>query len=139
MIDALMEQHRRIEELFYEMEIATGERRRGVWEELVDLLAAHEGVEDELVHPITRNAVVGGFDVVRDLVDEERTINQMLLRLVDAGIDSDDFEDGFSELRGAVLSHVRNEERFELPQLREQVPAAQLRELAAAVRPAVPA
>jgi hypothetical protein len=38
-----------------------------------------------------------------------------------------------------VLAHARNEERFEFPQLRDRLPAEQLRQLASAVRPAVPA
>jgi hypothetical protein len=138
-IDMLVEQHRRIEALFHELEVATDERRQGVWDELTDLLSAHEGVEGELVHPLARATLVGGFDVVRDLVDEERTIRQLLLRLVDAGVGWAGFADAVTELRDAVLSHARDEERFEFPQLRDQVPAEQLRELASAVQPAVPA
>jgi hypothetical protein len=138
-LDVLMEQHRRIEALFFEIDVATGERRQAVWDELVDLLSVHETAEDQVLHPVARDGIVGGFDVVRDLVDEERKIKQMLVRLIDAGVDSDGFDDAVSELRNAVLDHARNEERFEFPQLRDQVPAEQLRELAAAVRPVVPA
>jgi plasmid stabilization system protein ParE len=138
-IDALIGQHRRIEALFNEVEAAADERRQAVWDELVGLLSAHEGVEGELVHPLARATLVGGFDVVRDLVDSERKIRQLLLRLVDAGVESPDFADTVTELRDAVLSHARDEERFEFPQLRDRVPAEQLRELASAMQPAVPA
>jgi hypothetical protein len=138
-LDVLMEQHRRVEALFGEIDVATGERRRAVWEELADLLCVHEAAEDEVVHPLARDGIIGGFDVVRDLVDQERKIQQMLVRLIDAGVDSDGFDDAVIELRDAVLAHARDEERLEFPQLREHVPAEQLRRLASAVRPAVPA
>jgi hypothetical protein len=138
-IDVLVEQHRRIEALFHEMEVATDERRRAVWDELVDLLAVHDGVEGEAVHPMARDAIVGGFDVVRDLVEDERKIKQMLVRLIDIGVDGEGFGAAVTGLRDAVLAHARDEERHEFPQLRERVAAEELRQLAAAVRPAVPA
>ncbi|MGC9670838.1 hemerythrin domain-containing protein [Planosporangium sp. 12N6] len=139
LIDVLTEQHRRIEALFEEVEVATGERRRAAWEQLVELLSVHEAAEGEVVHPLARDRIVGGFDVARDLVEEERTIRQLLLRLADGGIEDEGFESGVTELREAVRAHARNEERFEYPQLRDRLPAGELRELAAAVRPTVPA
>jgi hemerythrin superfamily protein len=138
-VDVLTEQHNRIEALFYEIAVATDDRRQAVWGELVDLLSVHEAAEDEVVHPLACAAIAGGFDVVRDLLDEERKIKQLLVRLIDAGVDSDGFDDAVVELRDAVLAHARNEERFEFPQLRDRLPAEQLRQLASAVRPAVPA
>jgi hemerythrin superfamily protein len=138
-IDVLMDQHERIETLFHELDVAADERRQSVWAELVDLLCAHEGAEGELVHPLARATIVGGLDVVRDLIEEERKINEMLARLIDAGVGSAGFADAVGELRDAVVAHARNEERFEFPQLREQVPAERLREMAAAARPVVPA
>ncbi|GII26050.1 hemerythrin domain-containing protein [Planosporangium mesophilum] len=138
-IDVLTDQHNRIEVLFGELEIAADERRQGVWDELVRLLSEHEAVEDEVVHPLARDTIVGGFDVVRDLVEEERKIKQMLLRLIDAGTGWERFDDEVTQLRDAVLAHTRNEEQYEFPQLRDSVPTEQLRELAVAVRPAVAA
>jgi hemerythrin superfamily protein len=138
-VDVLMEQHNRIEALFHEMEVATDERRQAVWDELVRLLSAHEAAEDEVVHPLARDQIVGGFDVVRDLLEEERTIRQSLLRLIDEGVASDGFDEAVMQLRDAVLAHARNEEQYEFPQLREHAPAERLRALASAVRPVVPA
>nr|WP_240939855.1 hemerythrin domain-containing protein [Planosporangium flavigriseum] len=140
LIDVLTEQHRRIEALFGEFDVATDERRQSVWAELVDLLRAHEGAEGELVHPLARDRIVGGFNVVRDLIDEERKINELLTPLIDADVSEEGIAAAIGDLRDAVTAHARNEERLEFPQLREHLPAEQLRAMAsAAARPAVPA
>jgi hypothetical protein len=129
-LDVLANQHTRIEALFYDIEVATDERRRTAFDELVRLVAAHETLEEEAVHPLARDWLPGGFEVIRDLVEEERQTKRMLIELVDVGVDSADFEDRLVILRDAVLSHARHEERSEFRQLRERVPAERLRELA---------
>jgi hypothetical protein len=133
-IDVLLEQHSRIEALFYEIEVAPEERRQAPFDELVRLLAVHESVEEEVVHPLARDRILGGHEVIRDRVEEERELKQMLVRLIDAGTGWDGFETALLELRDAVLTHAGHEERFEFPQLREHVPAERLREMAGTAR-----
>jgi hypothetical protein len=136
-VDVLTDQHTRIEALFYDVEVATDERRRAAFDDLVRLIAAHEAAEEETVHLLARERLPGGFEVIRDLFEEERQAKELLVRLIDHGVEWEDFDDALITLRDAVLTHTRHEERTEFPQLRETVPVEQLRELAATARPFV--
>jgi hypothetical protein len=138
-VNLAIEQHSRIEALFYETEVAVEERRSAPFDELVGLIAEHEAAEADTVHRLVRDRVPGGFDVTRDLVEEERLIRQMLLGLINGGVQAPNFEDDLIILRDAFLSHVGHEERFEFSQLRERVPADLLGQLAEPFIPAAQA
>jgi hypothetical protein len=133
-VDLLVAQHARIEELFLLVAGSAGATRREAFDDLVRMLAAHETAEEELVHPLSRGVVDGGDARVDDRLEEERQAKEMLSTLVDAGVGSEGFDTGLLLLRDAVLIHARHEERYEFTQLRAKVPATQLRALAAAVR-----
>ncbi|WP_431975145.1 hemerythrin domain-containing protein [Micromonospora haikouensis] len=136
-VDLLLAQHARIEELFLLVVGGTGQLRRDAFDDLVRLLAAHETAEEEVVHPLSRTLPGGGGDaMVDERLAEEKQAKQTLKALVDAGVDDAGFETGILLLREAVLTHARYEERYEFPRLRQHVPAERLRALAAAVRAA---
>jgi hemerythrin superfamily protein len=135
-VDLLVAQHARIEELFAATLEAIGEARRDRFHELVRLLAVHETAEEEVVHPLARQRIDAGAEVVEARLAEERTAKRMLADLYDSGTDDPGFEAGLRRLRDAVLAHATYEERYEFPYLRQQVGAEQLRDAAAAVRAA---
>lgn len=135
-IDLLLEQHARIEMMFYEIELLEGPRRRAAFDDIVRLIAVHETAEEESAHRLARERLLDGDELVTVRMEEEREIRRMLVRLVDAGVDYPGFDEALLLLRDAVLAHIRHEERFEFPQLRELVPADRLHELAFAVRAA---
>ncbi|MFF5219293.1 hemerythrin domain-containing protein [Micromonospora sp. NPDC000442] len=134
-VDLLLAQHARIEQLFLLVIGGTGDTRRDAFDDLVKLLAAHETAEEEVVHPLARSLPGGGGDaMVDERLDEERQAKETLQTLIAAGVDADGFDTGIILLRDAVLAHARHEERYEFPLLRQHVPADRLRALAAAVR-----
>jgi hypothetical protein len=135
-IDVLLGQHTRIESLFYEIEAAGDRRRRLAFADLVCLLTIHDAVERDSVHQLAGERLLGGDELIRDCLEEEREIRQIARRLVDAGVDSAAFGTALYVLRDAALTHIRHEERFEFPQLRERVPAQRLRELVAVAQAA---
>lgn len=136
-VDLLLAQHARIEELFLLVIGSDGETRRDAFDDLVKLLAVHETAEEEVVHPLARTLPGGGGDaMVDERLDEERRAKETLKTLIDGGVDAEGFETGVILLREAVLSHARYEERQEFPLLRQHVPAERLRALAATVRTA---
>jgi hypothetical protein len=128
-VDVLTDQHSRIEALFYEVEVVTDERRQASVDELVRLISTHEAAE-EVVHQLTRDHLPGGFDLVRDLIQEECEIKEALVKLTEGGTDRKDFEERLEILHDASRSHIGHEERAELPRLRERIPVGLLRELA---------
>jgi hypothetical protein len=135
-VDLLLTQHARIEELFTLVAGSSGDTRREAFEDLVQLLAIHETAEEEVVHPLARE-IVGDFDaVVDERLEEERQAKEMLKRLVDGDLDDEAFLTTLLLLRNAVLTHARHEERYEFPYLRAKVSKTRLRALATAVRAA---
>jgi len=133
-IDLLLAQHARIEQLFRDVLDAEGEQRRQRFAELVRLLAVHETAEEEVVHPFARVRIDAGAEVVQARLAEERLAKQLLVRLAEAGTDAPDFEARFIELRDVVLLHAKREERYEFPHLRQATDARMRERLADAVR-----
>ncbi|MER7166158.1 hemerythrin domain-containing protein [Micromonospora sp. NPDC000207] len=133
-IDLLLAQHARIEELFRMVAASEGESRQHAWDELTRLLAVHETAEEEIVHPLARGSIDGGADVVDARLDEEREAKELLKGLVDDGPQTPDFDARFAALRTAVLEHATREERYEFVQLRAAHPPERLANLARAVR-----
>jgi hemerythrin superfamily protein len=136
-VDLLLQQHARIEELFVLTAGTQGEAKRGAFDDLVHLLAVHETAEEEIVHPLARSLPSAGGDaMVDDRLAEERQAKQMLTTLIDGGVAADGFDNALLLLRNAVLTHARHEERYEFPHLRQHVAAERLVALAAAIRAA---
>jgi hemerythrin superfamily protein len=136
-VDLLLAQHARIEQLFLLASGTAGETRRDAFDDLVRLLAVHETAEEELIHPIVRTLPgAGGDALVDDRLAEERQAKETLAVLIDGGVDAEGFDAGILLLREAVLEHARHEERYEFTQLRQHVPAERLRRLAGALQAA---
>jgi hemerythrin superfamily protein len=136
-VDLLLQQHARIEELFVLTAGAQDEAKRDAFDDLVHLLAVHETAEEEIVHPLARSLPSAGGDaMVDDRLAEERQAKQMLTTLIDDGVAADGFDNALLLLRNAVLTHARHEERYEFPHLRQHVAVERLVALAAAIHAA---
>jgi hemerythrin superfamily protein len=135
-VDLLLTQHARIEELFLLVSGGNGDVRRDAFNDLVRLLAVHETAEEEVVHPLSRTLPGDNEAMIDERLAEERAAKETLKALVDGGVDADGFDAGILVLRTSVLEHARYEERYEFPRLRQHVPADRLRQLAAVVRAA---
>jgi len=133
-IDLLLAQHARIEELFTLVAGSHGDTRRDAFDDLVRLLAVHETAEEEIIHPLARTLPgAGGDAMVDDRLAEERLAKEILVALIDAGVDDAGFGTGILLLRQAVLHHARYEERYEFTQLRQHIPAERRSALAKAL------
>ncbi|WP_213455990.1 hemerythrin domain-containing protein [Rhizomonospora bruguierae] len=130
-VDLLVSQHARIEELFLLVGASAAEVRRDSFAELVRLITVHEAAEQQFVHPLARTG--GGDAMVDDRLREEQRTNDMLGQLVEAGLGHPTFDTSLLLLREAVLGHCQNEERHEHPHLRDALPDEDLRELATVV------
>ena len=136
LVDLLLGQHMQIRDLFSEVESATGKARADAFDRLVRLLAVHETAEEQIVHPLAREAMDGGEGVIEDRLAEERDAKEQLsaLEAVDPG--SAEFTTRLAELREAVLAHAHFEETYEFRYLRREVDPGRLRALANVVRAA---
>lgn len=132
-VELLGRQHKLIAALFYKTETTGGGLRRSTFERLVRLLAVHETVEEEIVHPALRR-LAGGEPIVEARLAEERDGKDMLAELDRIGPDADRFDVALGDLHRAVLRHAANEEREEFPLLRAQLQPAALVSMAASLR-----
>lgn len=135
-IELLIRQHRQIRDLFLLVESSTGEKRKEAFEQLTRLLAVHETAEEEIVHPLARRSLPGGEGIVEDRLREENTAKAVLAELLAMDTDEPGFPTTLDQLRVAVLTHARAEERYEFLRLREELTDAQRKSLAVAIRAA---
>lgn len=132
-VDLLLAQHTQIKELFATVLAAPVSGREEPFKDLVRLLAVHETAEEELVHPLARETIEAGDNVVRERLGEEQRAKQALVDLYDLGVEHEDFQRRLRDLRDVVVDHASHEEREEFPKLRESVPRERRERLAKAV------
>lgn len=135
-VDLLLAQHARIEELMREVMRSDGIERQERFEELVRLLAVHEAAEEQVVHPRGRQLDDVGEAVIDARLEEEYGAKQLLAELARDGTDHPQFEERFLALRTAVLMHAKREERYEFPYLTWELDERSRQRLAEAVRAA---
>ena len=133
-VDLLIHQHSQIRDLFDEVENTVGDDRKDAFDRLVRLLAVHETAEEEIIHPLARRTLPGGEENVDDRLEEERKAKEKLARIKSMDPQSRQFLTELDELRIAVLTHARAEERYEFLRIRDEISDAHRRGLAAAMR-----
>jgi hypothetical protein len=115
-IAILLEQHRRIRELFTHVKRAEGRRKQQAFDELRILLAAHETAEEMVLRPVS--CLDAGAAVADARNQEEREATRMLSVLEAMGVSSAEFDRTFTEFEQVVLDHAEREEREEFPPVR---------------------
>jgi hemerythrin superfamily protein len=133
-VDLLLDQHRVIRELCAQVSSAAVADREQPFRSLLRLLAVHEAVEEELVHPYVKRRVDGAKASVAERVEEEREVNKMLVALDALGPTNPGFEELFTRFRTALLAHADKEESSEFAGLRSATRPAERAAMAGAVR-----
>jgi hemerythrin superfamily protein len=133
-VDLLLDQHRAIRELCEQVATAPAAERGQPFRSLVRLLAVHEAVEEELVHPYVKRRVDGAKDAVAERVEEEREVNRMLAALDALGPANAGFDELFTRFRSALLTHADKEESSEFAGLRSATRPAERTAMGAALR-----
>jgi iron-sulfur cluster repair protein YtfE (RIC family) len=121
LVDALVEDHKEVKQLFSAMETATGEHRRDLFDQLREQLVRHEVAEEEIVRPLTRKYVPGGDMIADARIAEESAAERLLKVLEKTSFDSAEWNRDLAELRNSVLLHAAEEESDEFPLLRQHV------------------
>jgi hypothetical protein len=133
-VELLTAHHARMNRLCGRAAGSTGDEARMAFGDLAQLIAVHEIVEEQMIHPLVRR--LHPDDRLADrLLDEESRISDALSDAVRA-VAHDHLDDTIGDLRDMVTAHSRHEERDEFPQLRRSVPMQERREMGRAVRAA---
>jgi hypothetical protein len=130
--DTLEEQHGRIKAQLRMVEDSHGEARAQAFLELRRFLAAHETVEQSVMHPLARE----GQDtakVVEQRVSEEGAATTAIEALEQFDVDSAQFSERFAALAKDVVAHAEAEEHAELPAYLAQASDEDVAEVVAAL------
>jgi hemerythrin superfamily protein len=133
-VDLLIDQHMRIKSLFSQVLTATGDLKAGLFHDLVQLLAVHEGAEEQVVHPTVRRRIDGAEPIVRARLDEEESAKRALSELYDLGTDHPEFNPRLRALADDVVRHATAEENEEFPRLQAFLSRDELIRMAGTVR-----
>ena len=110
-IRILLEQHARVQTLFSQLKMTTGESKQDLFDELRALLAVHETAEEMVLRPVTKK--VAGEAVGDARNQEEEQANRVLAELEDMDVSSPDFDIKLSVFEQSVLRHADAEEQQE--------------------------
>jgi Hemerythrin HHE cation binding domain len=128
----LREQPEQMKAQFTTLLSLTGASRKKAFMVLCCLVALHEAVEDEIVHPAVLRALPGSEPMVEELRREEREANDMLTELETLDVDSPAFETKIRKLQGTMFTHAACEETDELDRMADAFTERELKEVGAA-------
>jgi Hemerythrin HHE cation binding domain len=126
-IRVLLEQHARIHELFAAIKSAGAQRKQDLFDELRELLAVHEGGEEMVLRPVSRETA--GESVVDARLKEESDAAHALADLEKMDVSSPEFDQALAALEQDVAAHAEREETEEFPTLQTGRDAQQRAEL----------
>jgi predicted Zn-ribbon and HTH transcriptional regulator len=107
-ISVLLEQHAKIRNTFAAVQLAKGERRRELFDELRELLAVHEAGEEIVLRPASRKSA--GDQVVDARNSEEAEAARVLAAMETMDVAGEQFAGTLAELEKAVFAHADREE-----------------------------
>jgi hypothetical protein len=133
-VDLLQRQHVMIRRLCESVAGAPPAERNEPFKQLLRLMAVHEAVEEEIVHPFVRRRLPDGNTMVAERLHEEHDAKRMLVALDALGPSSAGFTELFDRYRTALFAHIEQEEASEFAGLREKTRPAERSAMAAAVK-----
>lgn len=133
-VDLLQRQHVLIRRLCDNVTAAPPAERNEPFQQLLRLMAVHEAVEEEIVHPFVRRRLPDGNTMIAERLHEEHDAKRMLVALDALGPSSAGFTDLFDRYRSALFAHIEQEEASEFAGLRDKTRPAELSAMAAAVK-----
>jgi hemerythrin superfamily protein len=131
-VDILVEDHRRIEDLFTRYEASTNadaQTRKALVDEMIRELSMHAAVEEQYFYPAVAKSVADGKDLVDESLHEHQEVKDVLAELDDMGADDSGFDERVHRLMREVRHHAGEEEDEILPKLREAVGESRMMEI----------
>ncbi|MCU1538508.1 MAG: hypothetical protein JWP82_2859 [Humibacillus sp.] len=122
-VAAVTAQHTRIAALAERVGHAPAEQQRQALNDLLTLLAAHEAVEEELIHPIV--PTIGDREIGVARAQEESGMAQQISLLERLDVNESSFAVQFQLFEAALSYHSRAEEEEELPKVVQRLDEAQ--------------
>ena len=138
-ITLLKNDHRTVEALFKKLEDLGDGRsadRRKIVDKIIEELAIHASIEEQLFYPTARRAVPDAEDDVLEGLEEHHIVKWTLSELVDMAPGDERFKPKVTVLMESVRHHVKDEEEGMFPRIRKGMDAEALERLGASLEEA---
>ena len=138
-ITLLREDHRKVEKLFKEFEKAgprAGKTKAKLVTQIIQELAVHAAIEEQVFYPAVRKAVEDAEDTVLESLEEHHIVKWVLSELEDMTPADERFDAKVSVLIENVRHHVKEEQDELFPEVRAALGRKQLAELGDALEAA---
>lgn len=131
-ITLLKDDHKTVEQLFKRFE-KTGDRayaeRRQLVDRMIEELAAHAAIEEQLFYPVARAAVPETEDIALESLEEHHIVKWVLSELEAMAPTDERFRAKVTVLIENVRHHVKEEENDFFPKVRDELGRSALTEL----------
>jgi hemerythrin superfamily protein len=136
-IDVLTSDHRDVTALIGEIWAVTDPMiRRDLTDTAISELVRHAVAEEMYVYPVMRKHLPDGEKAVAHDIEEHNELERTMKQLEAVDVSSAEFDAALRRLETQLADHVQDEESEQFPELRRQVPPADLTELAGKVQTA---
>jgi hemerythrin superfamily protein len=132
----LRQQHETVKSMFEELDRASGDARRELFDCLRATLAVHETAEEMIVHPAARRTGAEGERIVEARLAEEDKAKQDLAELEKITPDGDGFGVKLLAFKQAVIDHAEAEEHQLFPLLEKSCSTEELERMATGIQTA---
>jgi hemerythrin-like domain-containing protein len=132
LIDAIITDHREVQNLFKEIEEADDSSvRRRIVEHVVTELVRHSVAEEQYLYPTARRVLPAGDELADHELEEHAKAEEIMKQLERLEWQAEDVDFGVAvrKLIEEVRHHIEEEEADLLPKLRDTCDAAELAEL----------
>jgi hemerythrin superfamily protein len=116
-IELLKSQHREVAELFKKIELAEGEEKEDIFDQIADALAVHAAIEEKEFYPATRSARTD--DLLREAVEEHLGVKRIIADLLECDSADPQFDAKIKVLKENVEHHVAEEENELFPKVKK--------------------
>ena len=136
-IDLILEDHRRVDELFDRFEALTdtvdSAEKRELATQMLRELSVHASIEEQIFYPAVRERLPQGDEIVGESLDEHRAVKELLAAIEDTDPADPKFDERVTMLIREVRHHVEEEERDIPPALRAELDDDAVRAMGAAM------
>lgn len=125
--DFLKQQHREVENLYTEFEVASEDAKTDIGKEILTNLTVHAEIEEELYYP--EFEAVGETELADEYRAEHAAVKAQVARLAMKDAEDEEYAPSMKALIESVLMHVKEEEEEGFPMAENLIGAERLEEL----------
>lgn len=126
----IKEEHDEFRSLIKEIEAATGDKKKSMFQDLYAKLYGHHEAEETVIFPKAKEAVKGEEEeLVLEMYEEHSLARYQFSVLERTSVDNETWDAKFSVLKEVVEHHMEEEENEFLPLARKLFPSEVLDEL----------